>query len=84
MQGSYCSPVVGDEGRRFRKDLRQSRPQEPEKDDKWSFCLTAGEQMGREAVAQRVQRHTLLDPGRVGRLVEQAAQLAGGHRLATD
>ena len=40
------------------------------------------EQVGREAVAQRVQRHALLDPGRVGRLVEQAAQLAGGHRLA--
>jgi hypothetical protein len=27
-------------------------------------------------VAQRVQRHRLLDPGRVGRLVKQAAQLA--------
>src|SRR5450830_574110 len=40
------------------------------------------EQMGREAVAERVQRHALLDPGRVGRLMEQAAQLAGGHRLA--
>jgi hypothetical protein len=39
------------------------------------------EQMGREAVAQRMQRHALLDPGRVGRLMEQAAQLAGGHRL---
>ena len=35
------------------------------------------EQMGREAVAQRVQRHALLDPGRGGgRLMEQAAQLA--------
>ena len=40
------------------------------------------EQMGGEAVAQRVQRHALLDPRRIGRLVEQAAQLAGGHRLA--
>ena len=40
------------------------------------------EQVGREAVAQRVQRHGLLDPGRVGRLVKQTAQLAGGHRLA--
>src|SRR4029077_5300007 len=40
------------------------------------------EQVGREAVAQRVQRHGLLDTGRVGRLVKQAAQLAGGHRLA--
>src|SRR6266851_3177493 len=38
--------------------------------------------MGREAVAQRMQRHALLDPGRVGRLMEQTAQLAGGHRLA--
>ena len=40
---------------------------------------TTLEQVGREAVAQRVQRHGLLDPGR---LVKQAAQLAGGHRLA--
>src|SRR6202022_1103226 len=31
------------------------------------------EQVGREAVAQRVQRHPLLDPGCVGGLVEQAA-----------
>src|SRR5260370_14034169 len=29
-------------------------------------------------IAQRVQRHGLLDPGRLGRLVKQAAQLAGG------
>ncbi len=40
------------------------------------------EQVGGEAVAQCVQRHGLFDPGRVGRLVKQAAQLAGGHRLA--
>jgi len=40
------------------------------------------EEVGGEAVAQRVQRHRLLDPGRVGRLVKQTAQLAGGHRLA--
>ena len=38
--------------------------------------------MGGEAVAQRVQRHGLLDPGRVGRLVKQTALLAGSHRLA--
>src|SRR6185312_12740189 len=31
------------------------------------------EQVGREAVAQWVQRHPLLDPGCVGGLVEQAA-----------
>ena len=31
------------------------------------------EQVGGEAVAQRVQRHGLFDPGRVGRLVKQAA-----------
>src|SRR6478672_3264030 len=43
---------------------------------------TTLEQVGGEAVAQRVQRHGLLDPGRVGRYVKQAAQLAGGHRLA--
>ncbi|HEV7445277.1 MAG TPA: hypothetical protein VGO18_21960 [Steroidobacteraceae bacterium] len=40
------------------------------------------EQVGREAVAQRVQRHALLDPGCIGRLMEQAAELAGRHRLA--
>src|ERR1039458_466831 len=39
------------------------------------------EQMGREAVAERVQRHALLDPGRVGRPLEKPAQVAGGHRL---
>jgi hypothetical protein len=38
--------------------------------------------MGREAVTQRMQRHALLDPGRIGRLMEQAAELAGRHRLA--
>ena len=43
---------------------------------------TTLEQVGREAVAQRVQRHGLFDPRRLGRLVKQAAQLAGGHRLA--
>src|SRR6516225_675942 len=43
---------------------------------------TTLEQVGREAVAQRVQCHGLRDPGRLGRLVKQAAQLAGGHRLA--
>src|SRR5216683_3285033 len=31
------------------------------------------EQVGREAVPQRMQRHVLLDPGCVGCLVEQAA-----------
>src|SRR5258706_1921007 len=43
---------------------------------------TALEQVRREAVAQSMERHGLLDPGGVGRLVEQAAQLAGRHRLA--
>src|SRR5260370_321941 len=33
-------------------------------------------------MAQSMQRYGLLDPGGVGRLVEQAAQLAGRHRLA--
>ena len=37
------------------------------------------EQVGGEAVAQRVQRHALLGPGRLGGLAEQAAQLAGRH-----
>jgi len=45
-------------------------------------CRPVGAEVGGEAVAQRVQRHRLLDPGRVGRLVKQTAQLAGGHRLA--
>src|SRR5205814_10613662 len=38
-------------------------------------------QVGRKTVAQRMQRHSLPDPGRVGRLMEQAVELAGGHRL---
>jgi hypothetical protein len=33
-------------------------------------------------VAQRMQRHALLDPGRLGCLMKQPAQLAGGHRPA--
>jgi hypothetical protein len=37
--------------------------------------------MGGEAVAQHMQGHALLDPGRLGRFMKQAAQLAGGHRL---
>ena len=41
---------------------------------------TAVEQVG-EAVAQRMQRHRLGDR-RVGRLVEQPVELAGGHRPA--
>src|ERR1700675_837854 len=43
---------------------------------------TVLEQVGREAVAQRMQRHALLDPGRIGRLMEQAVELSGRHRLA--
>src|SRR5260370_14435605 len=43
---------------------------------------TALKQVGRKAVTQRVQRHALLDSGRLSRLMEQAAQLAAGHRLA--
>jgi hypothetical protein len=43
---------------------------------------TAIEQMSCKAVPKRVQRHGLLDSGRIGRFVEQAAQLAGAHRLA--
>src|SRR5271169_1182820 len=42
---------------------------------------TVLEQVGREAVAQRMQRHALLDPGRIGCLMEQAIELASGHRL---
>src|SRR6516164_8723550 len=33
-------------------------------------------------VATRVQRYALLDPGPIGRLVEQPVELAGGHRHA--
>jgi hypothetical protein len=38
---------------------------------------TALEQVGREAVAQCMQRHALADCGRIGRLMEQAVELAG-------
>ena len=40
------------------------------------------QQVGREAVAQRVQRHALPDPGCVRRFVEKAVELPGRHRLA--
>ena len=40
------------------------------------------EQVGREAVAQRMQGHALPDPGRIGSLMKQAVELAGRHRLA--
>ena len=43
---------------------------------------TALKQMGREAVAKCMERHALPDPGRIGRLMEQAIELAGRHRLA--
>src|SRR6266581_1045162 len=39
-------------------------------------------QVGRKAMAQRMQRHALLDPGGVGRLVEQPVELPGRRRLA--
>ena len=42
----------------------------------------AFQQMGGEAVTQRVQRHALLDPGGIGGFMEQPAQLARGQRLA--
>src|SRR5262252_3151644 len=41
----------------------------------------AFEQVSRKAVAQRVQRHTLPDPGCIRRLVEQPVELAGRHWL---
>src|SRR5882762_2552529 len=56
------------------------RPSEQCLDD--SDISVVFEQVGREAVPQRMQRYVLLDPGRVGCLVEQAAQLAGSHRFA--
>src|SRR4029453_5604293 len=39
------------------------------------------EQMGGEAVPQRMQRDLLVDPRRLGRIMEQPAQLAGGEWL---
>ena len=47
-----------------------------------SDISAAIEKMGREAVAQRMQGHALLDPGRIGCLMKQPAQLAGRHRPA--
>src|SRR5712671_4612398 len=40
------------------------------------------EQMGRKTVAQRMQRHRLLDASRVSRLVKQTIELPGRHRLS--
>src|SRR5436190_22408988 len=44
----------------------------------------AFEQMGGEAVAQRMQRHALPDPRSVGRFMEQAVELASGDRPASN
>src|SRR6516164_8619508 len=43
----------------------------------------AFEEMGRKAMAERMQRHALSDPGRFCRLVEYAVEVARGHRPAT-
>ena len=40
------------------------------------------QEVGREAVAERMHRHRLADARRLGRLVEQATELAGRHRTA--
>src|SRR5208337_5343930 len=40
------------------------------------------EQMGRKTMAQRMQRHRLLDAGRVSRFVKQTTELPGRHRLS--
>src|SRR3982074_3090801 len=40
------------------------------------------EQMGRKTVAQRMQRHRLLDASRGSRLVKQTIELPGRHRLS--
>src|SRR5712692_9002909 len=46
------------------------------------ICLVL-EQVGGEAVAQRMQRDALLDPRSVGRFMEQAVEMAGGDRPAS-
>src|SRR5207245_11616268 len=38
--------------------------------------------MGGKGVSKRVERYALADSGRIGRLMEQAVELAGCHRLA--
>jgi len=40
------------------------------------------EQMGRKTMAQRMQRHRLLDAGRVSCLVKQTIELPGCHWLS--
>src|SRR5674476_785146 len=37
--------------------------------------------MGGKGVSQRMERYALADSGRIGRLMEQAVELAGCHRL---
>src|SRR5712692_5111863 len=41
------------------------------------------EQVGGEAVAQRMQRHALPDPRSIGRFMKQAIEMAGGDRPAS-
>src|SRR5438445_5345979 len=38
--------------------------------------------MGGKGVSKRMERYALADSGRIGRLMEQAVELAGCHRLA--
>ena len=45
------------------------------------LVFAALEQMGREAVAKRMQRNRLAQPGGFGGLLEQPAELTRGQRL---
>jgi hypothetical protein len=46
-------------------------------------CEAVARRAGSAPSARRMQRHRLPDAGRVRRLMEQAVELAGRHRLAT-
>src|SRR5215831_16951470 len=70
--GDHAGGNMGIARRRFQFGMAQQRL-------KGSDVGVVLEQVGGEAVAQRVQRHALLGPGRLGGLAEQAAQLAGRH-----
>src|SRR5215470_11577570 len=73
--GDHAGGDAGVTRRRIQLVVSQKRLED-------SDISAALKQVGREAVAQRMQRYALLDPGRLGRLVEQTVQLAGGHWLA--
>ena len=69
--GSRCRDHAGGDARVARRRIELVVTEESLNDSDIGLTF---EQMGRKTVAQRMQRHRLLDPGRVSRLMEQAVE----------